>query len=235
MMMTMKALTEAGRGLAYSGCVAADYAKHAQLDAERRAYFKRRADLLTPLVKGWCTEIAQEVTSLAVQCHGGMGFIEETGAAQFLRDVRVTSIYEGTNGIQAMDLVARKMMDGGDMAHRIIDEIEAQAEGARATHPNMGEAVWQACESLRETTEWLVEQDDLQDRFAGAVPYLRAFARVLGGHYHLTAAIADKGGPREKLARFYIKRMLPEHAGLLTHVQEGAAGTMALTLEELAG
>ena len=163
-----------------------------------------------------------------------MGFIEETGAAQFYRDVRVTAIYEGTNGIQAMDLVARKMMDGGEMAHRLIDEIEEQAERARPTHPNMAEAVWQACETLREATEWLVEAD-MQDRFAGAVPYLMAFARVLGGHYHLAAALADKGGAREKLARFYIKRMLPQHAAYLVHAQEGAAGAFALTAEELAG
>jgi hypothetical protein len=120
------------------------------------------------------------------------------------------------------------------MANRLMDEIEEQAERARPVYPNMAEAVWQACESLRETTDWLVAQEDLQNRFAGAVPYLRAFARVLGGHYHLAAAMADQGGPREKLARFYIKRMLPEHAGLLQHAQEGIEGVMALTLEELA-
>ena len=91
----------------------------------------------------------------------------------------------------------------------------------------MAEAVWQACETLREATEWLVEAD-MQDRFAGAVPYLMAFARVLGGHYHLAAALADKGGAREKLARFYIKRMLPQHAAYLIHAREGAAGSGAV-------
>jgi hypothetical protein len=131
--------------------------------------------------------------------------------------------------------VARKMMDCGDMAHRLIDEIEQQAERARTTHPNMAESVWQACESLRETTEWLTAQSDLNERFAGAVPYLKAFARVLGGHYHLAAAMADLGGAREKLARFYINRMLPEHAALLAHAQAGAEGAYALSLEELAG
>lgn len=230
MLMEMKADTYAARAIMLACAHAIDMGTATNGDD-----WKARAALLTPIAKAFGTDTGIRVADLGVQVHGGMGFIEETGAAQFLRDVRVTSIYEGTNGIQAMDLVARKMMDGGDMAHRIIDEIEAQAEGARATHPNMGEAVWQACESLRETTEWLVEQGNLQDRFAGAAPYLRAFARVLGGHYHLSAAIADKGGAREKLARFYIKRMLPEHAGLLTHVQEGAAGTMALTLDEMVG
>ncbi|MFS4582014.1 acyl-CoA dehydrogenase [Phaeobacter sp. C3_T13_0] len=193
-----------------------------------------RAAFLTPIAKVFGTETGMRVSETGVQVHGGMGFVEETGAAQFYRDVRVTAIYEGTNGIQAMDLVGRKMMDGGDMAHRLIDEIEEQAERARATHPNMAEAVWQACESLREATEWLTVQDNMNERFAGAVPFLHAFARVLGGHYHLAAAMADVGGAREKLARFYINRMLPEHASLLVHAQAGADGAHALTLDELA-
>ncbi|NSY37979.1 acyl-CoA dehydrogenase [Leisingera sp. ANG59] len=194
-----------------------------------------RAAFLTPIAKAFGTDTGMRVAETGVQVYGGMGFIEESGAAQFYRDVRVTAIYEGTNGIQSMDLVARKMMDGGDMAFALIDEIEEQAERARASHPNMAEAVWQACESLREATEWLVSQQNMQDRFAGSVPYLRAFARVLGGHYHLAAAMADQGGAREKLARFYITRMLPEHAALLAHAQAGAAGTFALSLDELAG
>ncbi len=194
-----------------------------------------RAAFLTPIAKAFGTDTGMRVSETGVQVYGGMGFIEESGAAQFYRDVRVTAIYEGTNGIQSMDLVARKMMDGGEMGFALIDEIEEQAERARATHPNMAEAVWQACESLREATEWLVSQQDMQDRFAGSVPYLRAFARVLGGHYHLAAAMADQGGPREKLARFYITRMLPEHSALLAHAQAGAEGTFALSLDELAG
>ncbi|KIC16456.1 MULTISPECIES: acyl-CoA dehydrogenase [unclassified Leisingera] len=194
-----------------------------------------RAAFLTPIAKAFGTDTGMRVSETGVQVYGGMGFIEESGAAQYYRDVRVTAIYEGTNGIQSMDLVARKMMDGGEMAFALIDEIEEQAERARATHPNMAESVWQACESLREATEWLVSQQDMQDRFAGSVPYLRAFARVLGGHYHLAAAMADQGGPREKLARFYITRMLPEHSALLAHAQAGAEGTFALSLDELAG
>ena len=165
--------------------------------------------------------------------HGGMGFIEETGAAQFARDVRVTTIYEGTNGIQAMDLVARKLMDGGEAAFRILEEIEQGAEAAKATHPELAEAVWQSAESLRETTEWLVAQDDLNNRFAGAVPYLRAFARVLGGHVHLASAVKGDAS-RERLATFYIKRMLPEHTGLLAHAREGADDLMAISAEDLA-
>ena len=131
-----------------------------------------------------------------------------------------------------MDLVGRKMMDGGEAAGALMDEIEAAAEAARATHPALAEAVWQATETLRETTEWLVGQD-MQDRFAGAVPYLRAFARVLGAHFHLSAAVAEPGGPRAALAAFYIQRLLPEHAGLLTQVHVGAEGLYDLSLDDL--
>ena len=98
------------------------------------------------------TDVGCEVSATGIQVHGGMGFIEETGAAQFFRDVRVTAIYEGTNGIQAMDLVARKMMDGGEAMYRLLDEIEAGAEVARGTFPELTEKVWAAAETLRETT-----------------------------------------------------------------------------------
>jgi alkylation response protein AidB-like acyl-CoA dehydrogenase len=230
MLMEMKADLFASRAILLACAQAIDLQT-----ATGDAGWASRAAFLTPIAKAFGTDTGIRVAETGVQVHGGMGFIEETGAAQYYRDVRVTAIYEGTNGIQSMDLVARKMMDGGDTAFALIDEIEEQAERARASHPKMAESVWQACESLREATEWLVAQKDMQDRFAGAVPYLRAFARVLGGHYHLAAAMADAGGAREKLARFYITRMLPEHAGLLAHAQAGAAGAYALSLDELAG
>ena len=229
MLMAMKADIFAARAIALSCAVAIDMTT-ATGDAE----WKARAAFLTPIAKAFGTEVGMDVAHQGVQVHGGMGFVEETGAAQFSRDVRVTAIYEGTNGIQAMDLVARKMMDGGEAAARLLDEIEEYAEAARADFPNMAEAVWQASESLREATEWLTGQGDLQQRFAGAVPYLAAFARVLGGYVHLRAAMADKGGAREKLARFYIRRLLPEHAGLLVQAQVGADDLYALSVEELA-
>ena len=193
-----------------------------------------RAALLTPIAKAFGTDTGIAVSEMGLQVHGGMGFIEETGAAQFSRDVRVTAIYEGTNGIQAMDLVARKMMDGGDAASRLLDEVQADAEAARAVYPNMADAVWQSVETMREATEWLVAQSELNTRFAGAVPYLHAFARILGAHLHLKAAQADKGGTREVMARFYIQRLLPEHASLLAHAQAGETDLFALTPEELA-
>ncbi len=230
MLAAMKADIFAARAIALSCAVAIDMARATGDDG-----WRARAALLTPIAKAFGTDVGCEVAHLGVQVHGGMGYIEETGAAQFSRDVRVTAIYEGTNGIQAMDLVARKMMDGGEAACRLLDEIQSNAEAARGRLPDLATAVWDSAESLRETTEWLVGRDELNDRFAGAVPYLRAFARVLGGYFHLRAAMADdEGGGRTRLAAFYIRRILPEHAALLTHARAGAEGLYALTTDDLA-
>ena len=226
MLATMKAEVFSARAIALSCAVAIDMAR-----ATGAADWQARAALLTPITKAYGTDIGVEVASMGVQVHGGMGFIEETGAAQFLRDVRVTTIYEGTNGIQAMDLVGRKLADGGEAAFRLLQEMQDAAEAARSTLPDLAGDVWAAAESLREATEWLVAQV-LNDRFAGSVPYLRAFARVLGGHLHLRAALADPA--RLALARVAIRRLMPEYAGLLVQVREGAAGLYALSPEDLA-
>ncbi len=229
MLATMKAETQAARAIALANAVAIDMARATGSDD-----WAARAALLTPITKAYGTETGIRVADLGIQVHGGMGFIEETGAAQYLRDVRVTAIYEGTNGIQAMDLVGRKMMDGGEAAYRLLDEIEAGAEAARDRLPELAQAVWGAAETLRETTEWLVAQE-MPDRFAGSVPYLVAFARVLGAHYHLASARAEGGaGPRSALAAFHITRLLPEHAALCTHVCQGAEGLYALSSDDLA-
>jgi alkylation response protein AidB-like acyl-CoA dehydrogenase len=227
MLATMKADIFAARAIALMNAVAIDMGAATDDPA-----WKACAALLTPICKAFGTDTGIAVSNMGVQVHGGMGFIEETGAAQYSRDVRVTAIYEGTNGIQAMDLVARKMMDGGEAANILIDGVQGLSESAKATLPDLAKALWHAAESLRETTDWLVSQKDLDDRFAGAVPYLRAFARVLGGKAHLQAALS--GDPaRQKLATFYIRRLLPEHLGLLAEVREGAADLMAITAEDL--
>ncbi|MGR3506068.1 MAG: acyl-CoA dehydrogenase [Paracoccaceae bacterium] len=229
MLLTMKAETFAARSIALACAVAIDLGT-----ATGEAECKARAALLTPIAKAFGTDTGIKVADIGVQVHGGMGVIEETGAAQFSRDVRVTAIYEGTNGIQAMDLVGRKMMDGGEGAFRLLDEIEAHAETARSALPAMAEKVWQASESLREAVEWLVAQPDMTARFAGSVPFLRAFARVLGGHYHLKAALAEGNeGPRVKLARFYINRLLPDHSALLVQAMAGADDLYAMSATEL--
>ena len=230
MLMTMKAEIFAARAIAL-GCGAASDMSTATGDPRWSA----RAAFLTPIAKAFGTDTGIAVAEAGVQLHGGMGFIEETGAAQYSRDVRVTAIYEGTNGIQAMDLVARKLMDGGEAAGRLLDDIEAFAEATREQIPDLAGPVWQATETLRETTEWLVGQSDLNDRFAGAVPYLKAFARVLGGYYHLRAAAAEPiSGTRMALARFYILRLLPEHTGLLIHARVGAEDLYSLSADGFA-
>ncbi len=223
----MKAEIFAIRAIALANSVAIDMATATGADE-----WAARAALLTPITKAHGTDIGIEIASAGIQVHGGMGFIEETGAAQYLRDVRVTAIYEGTNGIQAMDLVARKMMDGGEAAFRLLQEIEDGAEAARGPLPDLAEDVWQAAESLREATEWLVAQD-VNDRFAGATAYLRAFARVLGAHYHLKAALAGDRA-RHALARVFITRILPEHMGLLAQAKAGADSLYVLTDDDLA-
>ncbi|MCP3970637.1 MAG: acyl-CoA dehydrogenase [Rhodobacteraceae bacterium] len=228
MLMTMKAELFAARAIALATAVAIDMG-----NATGDANWQARAALLTPIAKAYGTETGIAVSDLGVQVHGGMGYIEETGAAQYFRDARVTAIYEGTNGIQAMDLVARKMMDGGEAAGRLLDEVQAGAEAARDTLPELAQAVRTAAQTLRETTEWLVGQQ-MNDRFAGAVPFLRGFARVLGAHFHLRAAQAEPGGARQALARFHILRLLPEHAGYCTHARAGAEGLYTLSAQEMA-
>ncbi|MGL4237066.1 acyl-CoA dehydrogenase [Tabrizicola sp.] len=226
MLATMRAEVFAARSIALSCAVAID-----MTTATDSPDWRARAALLTPIAKAYCTDVGCKVAHEGVQIYGGMGFIEETGAAQFLRDARILPIYEGTNGIQAMDLVGRKMADGGEAAFRLIDEVQRGAEAARGQFPDLAGDVWSAAEALREGTEALVGQD-LNDRFAGAAAYLRAFALVLGGHAHLKAALADP--EREPLARVMIRRLLPEHAALLTQAREGAGGLYALSYDILA-
>ena len=231
MLSTMKADIFAARAIALSNAVAIDMA-----NATGHRDWQARAALFTPITKAFGTDVGIDVANLGIQVHGGMGFIEETGAAQYLRDVRVTAIYEGTNGIQSMDLVGRKLMDGGTAVRALLDEISETVIGLQKSHPDLSTALLVALEKLRKTTEWMLSQKDMADRFAGAVPYLRGFARVLGGYYHLCAAAHEKGdGARTKLATFYIHSLLPEYSGLLAQAMQGADDLYALDLEELAG
>ncbi len=226
MLAEMKAEVVAARAIALMCAVAIDMGR-----ATGDPAWQARAALLTPIAKAFGTDTGIRVADLGVQVHGGMGYVEETGAAQFLRDVRVTAIYEGTNGIQAMDLVGRKMADGGEAAFAMIAEIAAAAEAARAALPDLAAPVAAAAAALRAGTETLLGQD-ATDRNAGAVPYLMAFARVLAGHVHLASALADPA--RVALARVAIGRLLPLHASLLAQAAAGAAALYALSDTELA-
>ncbi len=229
MLTRMRAEVFAARSIALACAAAIDMAR-----ATDAPGWQARAALLTPIAKGFGTDVGCSVADMGIQIHGGLGFIEEAGAAQLFRDVRITPIYEGTNGIQAMDLVGRKMMDQGEAAFGLLDEITDGAEKARAAFPDLRSAVWSAAQNLREATEALLKQG-MQDRFAGAVPYARAFARVLGAHYHLrAAAAAGEGSARARLAAVYIRRMLPEHQAHLAEAREGADALYALSPEELA-
>ena len=221
MLGQMRAETFAARAIALLCAHASDMAR-----ATGSTDWQARAALLTPIAKAYGTDTGLSVAQIGVQVHGGMGFIEETGAAQLTRDVRVTAIYEGTNGIQAMDLVGRKLADHGEAALRLCDEIQSNAETGRTKIPDLAGEVWAAAEALREATEALVALPTA-DRNAGATAYLRAFALVLGGHVHLKAALADPA--REPLTRFFCRRLLPDHAPLLAQSREGSAGLYALT------
>lgn len=223
MLSTMAALTSTARGICLDCALSLDMA-----EAGEGEMWQARAAFLTPIAKAFGTDIGCEVAELAAQVHGGMGYIEETGVAQYYRDVRVTAIYEGTNGIQAMDLVGRKLMDGGTAARGLLDEIVATggAEGGA-----LGERLAAAAEALREVTDWMLAAE-MNDRFAGAVPYLRAFALALGGHYLLRAAMAEPAGVRPALAAFHIRQMLPGVAGLCEAACEGAAGLYAMDFAE---
>ena len=221
MLSEMKAEIFAARAIALANAAAIDMAS-----ATGDAAWDARAALLTPVTKAYGTETGIKVAQMGIQVHGGMGFIEETGAAQYLRDVRVTAIYEGTNGIQAMDLVARKMMDGGAAMFALLDEVDQTAKDAG----DQGASLLAASGALREATEKLVAME-VNDRFAGAVPFLMAVARVLGGHFHLRAALADEA--RLKLARVFLNRLLPEAHSLLEQAAAGADDLYALSAEEL--
>jgi acyl-CoA dehydrogenase len=222
MLGQMRAETFAARAIALNCAVAIDMAA-----ATAAPEWTARAALLTPIAKAYGTDIGAEVAHLGVQVHGGMGFIEETGVAQYSRDVRVTSIYEGTNGIQALDLVGRKMADGGAAAFALLDEM---AQIAAQSTGDLARGLAAAVAGLRAGTSTMLAQT-MQDRSAGAVPYLRAFARILGAGWHLKAALADPA--RQPLAAFYISRLLPEYTALLAQAGAGAAGLYALDIAAL--
>src|SRR5579862_442069 len=186
MLLTMRALTEAARALAYFAAGRLDIAKR-HPDAETQAEAAAIADLLVPVVKGWGTETGSEVASLGVQVHGGMGYIEETGAAQYLRDAKIAEIYEGTNGIQANDLIGRKLTrDGGATAKAFIahmTEWDGKLAEAGSEFARLRAALAEGIAALEGATDWILnaQKGDPRDAAAGAVPFMRLWGTVAGG------------------------------------------------------
>ena len=219
----MTALTATARAIALDCALSIDMAA-ATGDADWAA----RAALLTPIAKAFGTDVGCEVAALAVQVHGGMGYVEETGVAQYYRDVRVTPIYEGTNGVQAMDLVGRKLADGGAAARRLLAEIEATAASAGG---EPGARLAEAAGALAATTEWMLAAETERPLRRGhALPAgLRADPRR-PLPLRAAAAEADPEGPRAALAAFHLRQMLPQVAALCATAREGAAGLYALDL-----
>jgi alkylation response protein AidB-like acyl-CoA dehydrogenase len=244
MLMLMKAQTEAMRALAYVVAAAMDFA-HKTRDKNHQAF----VDLMIPVVKGWCTETGIDVASLGVQVHGGMGFIEETGAAQHLRDARITTIYEGTTGIQAGDLVGRKIArEGGATAKAWLAELKRfDAELAKSKNPDiqaLRATLTAAAQALADGVEFIVANAgrDVKSVFAGAVPFLKLMGIVAGGWQMARAALAAErkidSGDRDFLAakiataRFYGDHVLVQAPALRNTVVDGAPGVMALSDEQ---
>ncbi len=248
MLMLMKSQTEAMRALAYVVAAALDTAVH-HPEKEMRARNQAFVDLMIPVVKGWSTETGIQVASLGVQVHGGMGFIEETGAAQYLRDARITTIYEGTTGIQASDLVGRKVLrDSAATARSVIALWRVfDAELADSVHPDIkavrqrfGEGV----QAVAECVDFIVGENDPTAPFAGAVPFLMLLGIVAGGWQMARAALVSQNRLADKdadsafyaakiaTARFYADHVLAQAPGLRNTVVNGAAGVMALSEEQ---
>ena len=241
MLLSMKARTEAMRVLAYTAGLALDEAHH-ETDATRRAVALGRAELLTPVVKGWCTEIALDVTSTGVQVHGGMGYVEETGAAQFLRDVRITSIYEGTTGIQANDLIGRKLMrDKGAAMAALLADLRSKLDAATAHTPGVA-AARDAVQQLETATAALLQLQATApaEALSVAVPYLQLVGLVVAGALMvhaadvaaraLAAGAADAPFYTAKLVtvRFYAEQLLPAASGWAQVVQSGGASVASV-------
>jgi alkylation response protein AidB-like acyl-CoA dehydrogenase len=242
MLMTMRALAEAGRALAYYAAGKLDRS-HRHPDAAARAAAASRVDLLIPIVKGWCTENGSEAAWNGVQIHGGMGYVEETGAAQYMRDAKIAEIYEGANGIQANDLIGRKVArDGAVEAKAMIAEmrdLDGALEGGGAALAGLRASLMMAVGSVDRATDWLLAQykGDVRDAAGGAMPYLRLWGVTLGGFLMARSALAasadlkaGKGDAQflnNKLAtaRFYGERILPR---AMTYEAEATAGADAL-------
>ena len=240
MLATMKVVTQGARSIAYACAHAVDMA-HAS-EGELKQFWQDRANLLTPLAKSIPTDAGVEVSSLGIQVHGGMGFIEETGAARLYRDARIAPIYEGTNGIQAIDLIGRKLPQaGGNHVRAFIGELKDIASAVRASNRegfgNTADKLAASIADLEEATSWMlstVGEGRMIEALSGATPYQRLFGLVLTGAYLAKGGLADggdgKNGARIALARFAAENLISETAALKDRVMNGAESLAAARL-----
>jgi acyl-CoA dehydrogenase len=249
MLMLMRSQTEAMRAVAYVTAMLLDQAGHSP-DKQQREASQQRVDLMTPIAKAWCTEVAQEVTTLGVQVHGGMGFIEDTGSAQHYRDGRITTIYEGTTGIQAGDLVGRKILrDKGQGMHSLLDDIRAFEESMPDDDDRLAvlrRELKSGREALAEVTDWLLESAKTDVDAAGSVSVnlLMLMGTVIGGWQMARAAVlaiekldggaADSSFYETKLttARFYAEQIMPRVRAYRDAVVAGSENIMSLSEQQ---
>jgi alkylation response protein AidB-like acyl-CoA dehydrogenase len=246
MLAGMKAKIEAARGICLVTALNADLARCAATEEERAAA-ELRVELFTPVAKAWSTDVGVEVASLGVQIHGGMGFIEETGAAQHYRDARIAPIYEGTNGIQALDLTGRKLgLAGGAAMRALIGDLRASARVLlERAHPAMapiGRRLNEATDALEIAASWMSERRGRPDAMAGATAFLTLMGDVMGGWLLAKAALAAAAGragdeafarTRIGLAQHYAETVLARAPGQAAGVMQGAAALEAMTAEGL--
>ena len=237
MLLSMKVLTQGARAITYACAHAVDMAHGTE--GEEARHWNERASLLTPIAKSFATDVGFDVASIGVQVHGGMGFIEETGAARLMRDARIAPIYEGTNGIQAIDLVTRKLtLSDGRQVAGFIGELNAIAEKAKASNAadlaGSGARLAASIEDLETATAWLqaaLAEGRQAEALAGATPYQRLFGLVLTGCYLAKGALAEGGdgrdGERAALCRFAAENVIGETAALKDRVVAGAASVLA--------
>jgi hypothetical protein len=239
MLALMKAKIEAGRAICLSTAVAADVAELSP-DPVVKAAARLREDLFTPIAKAWCTDVGVEVASLGVQVHGGMGFVEETGAAQHYRDARIAPIYEGTNGIQAIDLAGRKLSDGDGEAVRqlVADMRKTLAALEDSPLADVGDRLSAGVAAIEAATAWMLPRRGSADALAGASAYLKLMGDVVGGWMLAKGALATaacpEAGLRAALARTYADQVLTGAPGLAEAAAAGAGSLEQLSAAVLA-
>jgi alkylation response protein AidB-like acyl-CoA dehydrogenase len=236
MLLTMKAYTEAMRYMLFDNQLLIDIEYFSE-DEDQKKIGKERCSILTPITKAWLSDVSVEMCNIGIQIYGGMGYVEETGIAQYLRDTRITPIYEGTNGIQALDLMFRKLpLDNGQALQRLLDEVKStiksldeEGEEFKSMKDNLDSTV----SALSDVTMWLggrMLEGELVDASAAASPYLKMFGTVLGGHYMAKAALLavskideDEQYYKEKItiSNFYMEQILPQSLGLVSAIKAG--------------